>query len=390
MIRTTSNRRPPARIAIFLGVLIFFLSGPGPVCAETGSSSHQTSGNARKFQIAYYEGGHYSDYTDCMRAIIHGLIHYGWIENTPVPLLEGNVDKPYWQWLSSQAKSSRLSFAMENAFSAGWSEDRRKDTKQTVLNLLNSGKIDLVIAMGTWAGQDLSNLSHHVPTLVTSTSNPIQAGIIQSAQDSGIDHVTARVDSKRYLRQIRMFHRIVGFKNLGVIYEESEDGRLYSAIKELEMVAKERHFNIVRCTFIDSTPDRETSGRECIECMKQVAKTADAFYVTAMLALDEQIDQMADILNKHKIPSFSMVGSKYVKKGILLSISTDEGYRAQGLYDAKKMIDILKGATPRDLNQELPDPLDLVINMDTARAIGFHPPAGILRISKKIYENSPQ
>ncbi|WP_321491439.1 ABC transporter substrate binding protein [uncultured Desulfobacter sp.] len=378
------------QIAVTTAALGFFIMIACTGSAGTTVIADRTptpNNGHEKWRIAYYEGGAYVDYTDSMRAIIKGLMEYGWIERAILPNIRGDVEKPYWNWLATKAQSKRLSFYKEDAFSAGWSSEQRDMVRKEVLTLLKSNKIDLVIAMGTWAGQDLATPEHHVPTIVTSTSNPIEAKIIKSARDSGLDHVTARVDPSRYLRQIRMFHRIVGFKTLGVVYENSDEGRIYAAVKELEQVAQERGFSLVRCFFTDQTEDRETSDRQCMECMEQIAEKADAVYLPAMLAIDEQICQISEMLKAKRIPSFSMLGSKHVAKGILLSVSTDEGHHTQGRYEAKKIIDILIGVRPRDLNQISPDPLDPAVNMDTAKAIGFEVPAGILRIAKKFYDN---
>lgn len=378
------------QIAVTTAVLGFFLMtaciGSAKTTAIADRAPTPNNGHG-KWRIAYYEGGGYVDYTDSMRAIIKGLMEYGWIERAILPNIHGDVEKPYWHWLATKAQSNRLSFYQEDAFSAEWSSEQRDMVRKKVLSLLKSKKIDLVIAMGTWAGQDLATPEHHVPTIVTSTSNPIEAKIIKNARDSGLDHVTARVDPSRYLRQIRMFHRIVGFKTLGVAYENSDEGRIYAAVKELEQVAQERGFSLVRCFFTDQTEDRETSDRQCMECMEQITEKADAVYLPAMLAIDEQICQISEMLKAKRIPSFSMIGSKHVAKGILLSVSTDEGHHTQGRYEAKKIIDILIGARPRDLNQISPDPLDPAVNMDTAKAIGFEVPAGILRIAKRFYDN---
>lgn len=60
-------------------------------------------------------------------------------------------------------------------------------------------------------------------------------------QDSGIDHVHARCDPKRYQRQIRLFHDIIGFKRLGAVYDDKDpDGRVLSHLNELEEVGMER------------------------------------------------------------------------------------------------------------------------------------------------------
>jgi len=362
-------------VPVFLGV---------PTCKGIEPTQPVTK-DGEKWRIAYYEGGAYVDYKDCMHAIIGGLMSLGWIDKAELPGLEGDVPKPYWNWLSKESKSRFLEFREEDAYSALWSDEQRATTRVEVLKKLQSGDIDLIIAMGTWAGQDLANNLHRVPTTVVSTSDPIHAKIIRSAEDSGLDHVTARVDPNRYLRQVRMFHRLVRFHKLGVAYEDTPDGRIYSAIPAIEKVAVERGFELVICNLDDSQEDRYAAGRACLECMQALAADADAIYLTALLSVDEQLKPIAELLLKEKVPSFSMIGSKYVKEGILMSISTDEGYEAQGLYDAGKIARILNGAAPRTLEQEFPDPLDIAINMATAKAIGVTVPNGILRIAHEIY-----
>jgi ABC-type uncharacterized transport system substrate-binding protein len=347
--------------------------------------SHPKTKDGGKWRIAYYEGGPYTDYTDSMRATIMGLMDLGWIEKSTLPQLHGDVTKPYWSWLAHQSRSKFLEFKEEDAYSANWNNEYRKTVRKELLKKLNSGTIDLIIAMGTWAGHDLANNLHRVPTTVMSTSDPIEANIIKSVEDSGLDHITARVDPNRYLRQIRMFHRLVKFKKLGVAYEDTPDGIIYSALSEVSRVAKERGFEIVKCQFRDTDRDREVAGKACIECFKTLAKTSDAIYLTAMLAIDEKIEEISDILKTEKVPSFSLVGSKYVKEGILMSISTDVGYKSQGLYFAKKIAKILNGTKPRELEQEFHDPLDIAINLETARKIGFNVPGSLLRIANEIY-----
>lgn len=340
----------------------------------------------KKWVIALYEGGPYTDYTDSMGSLIRGLMSLGWIQTDTLPDLKGDVAKPYWSWLCTRARSDYLDFRAENAFDAHWDDDRRVRVRNQVIHRLQSGSIDLIVAMGTWAGKDLANTKHRVPTVVVSTSDPIAAGIIKSAGDSGLDHVTARVDLARYQRQARMFHRLVKFNTLGVAYENTPVGRLYSAIPDLTAVASERGFELVLCPYDDSEKNRVARGADLMACMEKLVHQSDAVYLTSLLALDETIGPLVSLLRDTKTPSFALIGSKYVKKGVLMSVSNDEGYRAQGLYDATKIARILNGAKPRDLKQEFSDPLNIAINMKTARMIGYEVPGGILRIAHEIYD----
>lgn len=68
-------------------------------------------------------------------------------------------------------------------------------------------------------------------------TSAVAAGIIKSPEDSGYDHIHARVDPTRYERQICVFHDIFEFKKLGVPFEDSITGRSYAAIEKIETVA---------------------------------------------------------------------------------------------------------------------------------------------------------
>jgi len=80
-----------------------------------------------------------------------------------------------------------------------------------------------------------------------------------------------------------------------------------------------------------------------------------------------------------------MVGSPLVEKGLLLSISSSAGFKTQGTYNAGKIAAILNGAKPRALRQTLEDPLDISINMNTARTIDFPVPESLLQIAREVY-----
>ena len=341
--------------------------------------------NGQKWRIAYYEGGPYSDYTDTMRMFVKGLVEQKWIQGQNLPEIFQEMPKPYWDWLH-RCNSPFLSFSEQDAYSANWDDLQRSQIRKTLLKKLKAGTIDLVIAMGTWAGKDLANNEHAVPTMVMSTSDPIKAGIIKNAANSGYEHVTARVDPDRYLRQLRMFHRIVGFQTLGIAYENTADGRLYSSIDEVYQVAGERGFSVISCQVTDTTPDTAMSDDSCLACYRQLARKADAVYVTALSCVDRRVPDIAEVFRAAGIPSFSMLGSKFVQKGLMLSISSDSGYMKLGRYNAMKFGAILNGTPPASLPQVFEDPLEIAVNLETARQIGFDIPGSILKIAAEIYE----
>ena len=92
--------------------------------------------------------------------------------------------------------------------------------------------------MGTWAGLDLATNEHAVATLIASTSNPIASGILKDYEDSGHDHIHALIDPDWPARQVSLFHRIFHFSVLGLVYEDSPEGRNLSAVGQVLAVAE--------------------------------------------------------------------------------------------------------------------------------------------------------
>ena len=363
---------------------IIFVSFLG-LCDAKAARSAPILNNGKKWRIGYYEGGPYSDYTETMRTLVKGLIELQWIKDEKPPEFFGEIRKPYLNWLIL-CNSPFLSFKAEDCYSADWDDQKRLQIQKDLLKKLKDGTLDLVIAMGTWAGLDLANNEHAVPVLVLSTSDPIEAGIIKSANNSGYSHVTARVDPNRYLRQLRMFHRIVGFKTLGIAFENTPDGLIYSVIQNAQQIAKERGFKIILREVSDTTADNQKSDQSCIDAYRKLSQTADAIYVTALTCVDRQLPAIVDIFRTARVPSFSQLGSKFVRKGIMLSISSDSGYIELGRYNAMKFGAILNGVKPIELKQVFEDPLDITVNMKTVRQVGFKMPKSILKVAAEKYE----
>ena len=82
---------------------------------------------------------------------------------------------------------------------------------------------------------------------------------------------------------------------------------------------------------------------------------------------------------------FAQTRYDFVKYGILMGSG-----RSDFSYDAKFYVQtfakILNGAKPRDLPQKFESPLDIVINLESAKKIGFRFPLDILAGAFEMYE----
>lgn len=376
---------------ILAAALLLLASFSGPA-AEPGNKFSTTPvlNNGQKWNIVFYEGGPHANYYHYLEATILGLMKLGWIEKDDLEKIQSkNKDtRRLWKWLANSARSDYLKFLEDGYYSANWDDKQRQENRSKILrSLKQEGSIDLVIAMGTWAGLDLANNEHSVPTIVMSTSDPVESGIIKSAEDSGYDHVHARVDPYRYERQLRIFHDIIKFKRLGIAFEDSIYGRSYSAIDTVEKVAADIGFEVVKCHTKSDISDTDFASQSVIQCFEQLSKKVDAIYVTIQGGVNaESIPKLVEIANKNRIPTFSQLGAKEVQQGILFSISRP-GFKPAGLFLSATIAQILNGAKPRQLKQLFEETPSIAINLKTAEIVGLYLYADILAAADTIYRD---
>jgi ABC-type uncharacterized transport system substrate-binding protein len=357
-----------------------------PAVARVFPTTPKRRPDGRKWRIGYFESGDYTEYPRTLRVIVAGLQQLGWVTVADMP--EGLSGHQMWQFLADHAKSDTLEFVADAWWQPGnFDTSKRPAVRQAITDRLRAKHdIDLIIAMGTLAGQDMATLGAPVPTIVASTSDAVGARIVKSVQDSGLDNLHARVQPERYQRQVRLFHDIVPFKTLGIVYENSPEGRTYGAVDAVEQVAKEQQFKVVSCDARANGIELKAATENVLECYRQIAGKADAIYVTVHRGITpESVGEVARILRDAKVPSFSMLGSDEVKKGVLMSLAQAD-YSYVGLFYAETMARIFNGALPRQLNQVWIDPAKIALNLQTARTIGFDPPVDILLAADEVYE----
>jgi ABC-type uncharacterized transport system substrate-binding protein len=371
---------------ITLLLSVFVISSVLSVEANEFSTSPQLK-QGQKVRLGYLEGGPFLNYPPNLISFVQGLVKLGWLEDPHFPHFADQTDaKTVWEWLVTHTRSDYLVFVKDGFYSNNWDKILREEVKPQILNRLGDNPdFDFMVAMGTWAGQDLADEQNRVATMVFSASDPIRAKIVKHAQRSGIPHLHARVDPTRYERQVRLFHDIMGFKTLGVAYENSSEGRTYAAIEDIRKVALEKNFKVAECFTLNGTPDLDAANASVRKCHQELAETVDALYITNQTGINAENmpELMAPLLAK-KIPTFSQPGAKMVKHGALMSIA-QAGFKFVGEFHARAAGQIFNGAQPGDLSQLFEDPPKLSLNLETARRVGYTPSLEIMVAADEIY-----
>lgn len=352
-------------------------------------SLYPVKNGEQKWRIGYYQGGDYQPYQHGLIALVKNLTEIGWIKSKDIPPQPEKQTGELWQWLSKNVDSRYIEFVSDAHYSADWDSEKRSALKAEIIKRLKEKKdIDLMIATGTWAGQDLSTDEHQTPTIVMDASDPVAAGIVESPEKSGKDYVMARVDPYRISRQVETFHDMIGFTKLGLIYRNTPSQRSIAGVEKVEEIAGKRGFTIVNCYM----PDEVVAGNDVTkikECFHEIGKKADALYVTEQSAINKDtIHDLAETAISYNLPTFAQSGSTDVRYGFLMGFQSSDslvGYMPVGRFYAETIAKIFNGAKPGNLNQIFEDPMKLTMNLKTAERIGYQPPPELLEIMSETY-----
>ena len=338
-----------------------------------------------KWRIAYCESESFSTYTRTLTAIVKGLEETGWIRD-----LEGfdqiaatGDSKVIWEWLASHEVSPYLQFVGDAFYNLREPGRGREEIPE---RLRARKDIDAMLVMGGAAGALLSNSQHDTNIFVFAASNAVRSGIITSAEDSGKDNVWAHMDEQRFERQIRAFYDIVNFRKLGMVYEDSDNARIYSAVNEAENLALEKGFEIVRYYVREPRSQEEYPRyyREVQTAYHKLAAEVDAVYVTIASLESERLRELFQPFYQQKIPVFSQLGNIEVENGALLTVSVMDEVNI-GRFGADIINKCLLGAKPRQLEQSFQSAPQITLNAEVAKKIGFKLPFELVIVVDQVY-----
>ncbi|MCF8111981.1 MAG: hypothetical protein K9J85_10895 [Desulfobacteraceae bacterium] len=312
---------------------------------------------AGEYKIGYLEGGSYWLFSDSMEAVKESLQSRGWLD--------------------------RIEFPEDARFSPGW--DNKDQWSKKASELMDRKDLDLIIAAGTDATKAiLEENNNKTPVVAMAVSDPIASGLVESGEDSGVDNFTIRLDPGRYRRMFEMFHEVVDFDKLGLIYPDTESGRQYTNLEDAREVAEERGFEVLEYGGITTE-----STEDCLQGIKFLLnQDMDAFFIPSLLGFDWQesdVEKILNYLNEKNVPTFARNGSRDVKAGALMGFSTVD-FSRRGSFLSDMIISILEGEKPRSLNMVDKGSPKISFNLHVANKIGFNPPYDLLSATDELYK----
>jgi ABC-type uncharacterized transport system substrate-binding protein len=295
--------------------------------------------------------------------------------------------------LMFSTESDALNNALIAAFRTGlkergWTEDRNvklefryAGSKLDQLPILAAdlvrANVDLIVTGGTESIQAASKASASIPIIMTTIGDPVGAGVVASlarpgGNVTGLSLYATELSAKR----VELLKEVLPKLTRVAVLWNPNNASVVLKFKEIEAAAKSLNIQ-VRSLPIREAGDIEKMLRPAeLDRAEAVITTEDALQVTHRTSI-------VDLATQRKIPVASEF-SVLARAGALMSYGPSilDLWRRSADYVDK----IFKGAKPADLPVEQPTRFELVINLKTAKAIGFAVPPTMLTRADEVIE----
>jgi putative ABC transport system substrate-binding protein len=256
-----------------------------------------------------------------------------------------------------------------------WAEGRNERYAQLAAELVRQ-KVDVIVALGSPAIVAAKQATAVIPIVFPLASDPVGDGLVASLARPG-GNITGLSNEQPDLagKRLEILRELVpGLSRLGYIANVNNRTAMGN-VREVEEAAAKLALQI--------TPLDIKRAEDIAPAIETLKGRVQALYVVGdPLIADNQI-RINTLALAARLPT--MHGSRsYIASGGLLSYGpnySDLFLRAGDYVDK-----ILKGAKPADIPIELPTRIELVVNLETATAIGLTIPESFLVRADEVIE----
>ena len=227
-------------------------------------------------------------------------------------------------------------------------------------------KVDVIVTSGTPASLAAKQATRTIPIVMAQLADPVGAGLVASLGRpvTGLTTQDANLSGKR----LEMLREVVPkVSRFAVLIDETSPGSMLIA-RGTQVAAQSLGVQLQSLGVRGSGElDRAFSA------MKE-ARTG-ALIVESSSLLFTSRTRLADLALKNRLPTV-FAQREYAEAGGLMAYSADfsDLFRRTATFVDK----ILKGTKPADLPVEQPTKFELIINLKTAKALGFTIPQSLL------------
>jgi putative ABC transport system substrate-binding protein len=234
-------------------------------------------------------------------------------------------------------------------------------------------KVDIIVAFQTPAATAAKQATGEIPIVMALVGDPVGTGLVASyARPGGNATGTAAGSTEVAGKTVELIREVLPAAHRFAVLANETDPFTKPFLAAIGLGASSAGMEMVT---VMARPELPLD--EAFESM--VAKHVNAVVIQGSMVRKEAVE----LTLKHRLPAFGISRELPATGGLMGYFANfDEMYRDTAGYVDK----ILKGAKPSDLPVNFPTKYELVINLKTAKALGFTVPPTVLARADEVIE----
>lgn len=233
--------------------------------------------------------------------------------------------------------------------------------------------------VGRWDEPPSPERISTIPVVFALVSAPVTAGIMPDLASSG-RNVTGAIHVVPLEAQIRAMQSYRPFRRVGVLYTRSEPNSR-SIVRELERLAPIMGFTVVARTFTENADGQPIADGAEDLVAGLAADGAEWLYYLPDTFLGTIYDRVTPAALANGLPTFGAAELAVRQGGALVGLVSR--YYSVGQLAASKALMILRdGVPPAEIPASTLRRFALIINMESAHALGIYPPLAMLNYAE--------
>jgi putative tryptophan/tyrosine transport system substrate-binding protein len=304
-----------------------------------------------------------------------------WAQQPAMPVVGGLYSGPahppklkeaFLQSLREQGYSDGRNVTIEDRFA-----DNQYDRLPALASDLVGRRVSVIVAYGFVPALAAKKATNTIPIVFAIGADPVKSGLVTSfnrpnGNATGVAQLNIGLEAKR----LQILHEAVPSATVFAILVNPAFSDAETQLREVSAAAAAlgRQLVVQKASSKDKIDDAFASFAQHRALALLVA--ADSFFF-------ERREQIIALAARNSLPAIYQ-WPEFVTAGGLMSYGTDlrDANHELGLYVAR----ILKGDKPGDLPVQQLTKLELVINLKTAKALGFDLPPSVLARADEVIE----
>jgi putative ABC transport system substrate-binding protein len=239
-------------------------------------------------------------------------------------------------------------------------------------------RVDVIAAPGVPGALAAKAATSVIPVVFMIPDDPVELGLVASINRPG-GNITgfAYLNEEVAPKRLGLLHEFIpAAKSIGFLVNPASPGPAAAQVKEMQAAANTLGLRVVLANAASALDLEEAFAIFVRERVEAIQMGIDGFF-------GNHIDQIVALATRSKIPMI-YPWREFTAAGGLMNYgaSIPEAFQQLGVFTGR----ILKGAKPADLPIQRPTKLQLVLNVQAAKAIGVEFPASLLAIADEVIE----